>query len=160
MIEEQARVIAAEEEGFAWVQTERQSTCGACAANKACGTSVLSKVLGQKPSRVRALNPVGARLGDQVVVGLQEEAMVRGSLAIYAVPLIAMIVAAIGVEVLQPFGWSGDGATALGGIFGLGLGLLWVRGFSRRILHDARYQPVILRRITPVHSAVDGVFAP
>lgn len=160
MIEEQARVIAADDDGFAWVETERQSTCSACAANKACGTSVLAKVLGQRPSRVKALNPVGARLGDQVMVGLKEEALVRGSLAIYAVPLITMIAVAILVDTLKPFGWSGDGVTALGGILGLAAGLIWVRAFSRRILRDARYQPVILRRITPVHPATNGVLAP
>ena len=32
-------------------------------------------------------------------------------------------------------------------VIGLIAGLLWVRGFTRRIHNDRRYQPVVLRRL-------------
>ncbi|UCE90683.1 MAG: SoxR reducing system RseC family protein, partial [Pseudomonadota bacterium] len=44
MIEELGVVGACEGE-YAWVQMERRSTCGRCAARQGCGTAVLAKVL-------------------------------------------------------------------------------------------------------------------
>jgi sigma-E factor negative regulatory protein RseC len=146
MLEEQGRIVAVEE-GFAWVETQRQSACGACSANKGCGTGVISKVVGQRATRVRALNEINATTGDEVIIGLHDEALVRGSLAVYAVPLIAMLLMALlGDLAGRELNNSSEGLTVLFGLAGLGLGFLWVRNFSRRIADDPRYQPVILRR--------------
>jgi len=41
MIEETASVVALEDD-FAWVETQRKSTCGACAVNKGCGAATLA----------------------------------------------------------------------------------------------------------------------
>ena len=157
MIEERARVISVDR-GHAWVETQRQSACGTCAANKGCGTSVLAKVLGNRRSRVRAIDPVGVRLGDEVMVGIAESALVRGSLAIYLVPLLALVVCAGAVQVLWP--GVGEPVVILAGLAGLAAGLAWVRLFSRRISSDPRYQPVILRRLSVPDPRADGVFAP
>ena len=43
---------------------------------------------------------------------------------------------------------TGEGLTIGLGIAGLLLGLAWVRGFTRRIHNDSRYQPVVIRRFT------------
>ena len=147
MIEESARVIAAEGE-FVWVETQRQSTCGGCAANQACGTATLAKVLGNRRTRVRALNHDGAQVGDTVVIGLDETALIRGSLAVYAMPLLAMFTGGI-VGALLSERWAvGGEALTLGlGVAGLIAGLLWLKSFSRRIRDDSRYQPVVLRRM-------------
>ena len=42
MIEEQATVVSVEKETFT-AQTQRQSSCKSCSANKACGTGVLTR---------------------------------------------------------------------------------------------------------------------
>jgi sigma-E factor negative regulatory protein RseC len=153
MIEERATVVSVEA-GFAWVETQRTSTCGSCSANKGCGTGVVAKVVGQRLSRVRAINTIGAHVGDEIVIGLHDQALVRGSLAVYAAPLIAMLLMAmvgdlIGGELQLS---SNEGLTVIFGLAGLGLGFLWVRRFSLRIADDVRYQPVILRQsqVTPV----------
>ena len=159
MIEESARVVSVED-GIAWVETLRKSACDHCEANKGCGTATLSKVLGQSRTHVKVLNPVGAKAGEQVIIGIEEKALVRGSMVIYAVPLISMIVFALGGEALKPFISSGDGLTVLAGILGLAVGFGWVRRFAARIRLDEHYQPVILRRVTPITPAPDGVFVP
>jgi sigma-E factor negative regulatory protein RseC len=41
MIEETARDVALEDD-FAWVETQRKSTCGACVVNKGCGAATLA----------------------------------------------------------------------------------------------------------------------
>lgn len=147
MIEESAQVVATEGD-FAWVETQRQSTCGACAANHACGTAVLSKVLGQRHTRVRALNPEGARVGDRVVVGLDEAALLRGSMAVYAVPLLTLLAGSIvGSLLAKQWLLAGEAMSVGLGIAGLVAGLVWLKGFTRRIRSDNRYQPVVLRRL-------------
>ena len=156
MIEETGQVVEVEGE-FAWVETQRQSTCGSCAANKGCGTAVLSKVLGQKRNRVRALNRAGAHPGDTVTVGIQEDALVRGSLAMYAVPLLALLGGGLVGQYLQQSYGSGEGLVILAGLIGLFGGLLWLRGFSRRAQSNPRYQPVVLRKVSPLYSSENRV---
>jgi len=146
MIEESAQVIATEGD-FVWVETQRQSTCGGCAANQACGTATLAKVLGRRRTRVRALNHDGAQVGDTVIIGLDETALIRGSLAVYAMPLLALFAGGlIGAWLSERWALEGEALTLGLGIAGLIGGLLWLKGFSRRIRDDSRYQPVVLRR--------------
>jgi len=155
VIEENARVVRREGD-YAWVETQRKSACGQCSARKGCGTSVLDKVLGRRRSVVRVLNPVDAAPGDEVVIGLGEGAFVRGSLAVYALPLVTLLLGAILGE------WLGgsDALSVLGGLLGLAAGFAWVARFTRRIGDDRRYQPVILRRLPAPALRAHGVFAP
>ena len=147
MIEESGCVVAIDGD-FAVVETQRRSSCDACSMNKSCGTGVISKVYSGRFSRTRALNNFGARVGDEVVVGLHEEALVRGSLAVYAVPLLLMLVLAlVGDAVAKEFTFANsDGLSVLFGAFGLAVGFLWVKRFSRNVSNNEQYQPVILRR--------------
>ena len=156
MIEEQACVIALDDGGV-WVETQRRSACGQCAANKSCGTALLSKVLGMKRSRVRTLNPKATKVsvGDEVVIGIAEQALTRGSLAIYTLPLVALFIFALLGETLatQLSIGNKDILTAGFGMLGLVLGFLWVKRFSRMVSGDPDYQPILLRRVTSVVPA-------
>jgi sigma-E factor negative regulatory protein RseC len=153
MIEEHAQVVALGKDDV-WVETQRRSACGQCAASKGCGTATLSKVLGNKRSRVRTLNPKATKVvvGDEVVIGIREQALVRGSLAIYTVPLLALFVFGLLGQVLsaQLLMENHDTLPIIFGLLGLGLGFVWVRRFTRSIADDERYQPVLLRRVLPL----------
>ncbi len=155
MIEENGQVVKVEDDGFVWVETLRPSTCGACADRQGCGTSVLASVLGQRQSPVRVINSIGAVAGDRVVIGVSESGLLRGSLAIYAVPLAGLFIGALTGHYL------GDGGThryadlwdLLGAAAGLAVGLSWLKQFSRASARDGRYQPVILRRQIPIRTS-------
>jgi len=152
MIEETAYVVAVGPQGV-WVETQRQSACGQCAARKGCGTAALSKVLGQKRSRVQVANPDQApvRVGDEVVIGIDESALVRGSVVIYLVPLLSFFLFGVLGQTLarQLMLGSGEGLSIVFGLLGLLLGFAWARRYARG---DRRYQPVILANATPVIS--------
>ena len=153
MIEERAQVIALDDQDV-WVETQRRSACGQCAANKGCGTATLSKVLGNKRSQVRTLNPSATKVavGDEVIIGIQEQALVRGSFVIYALPLLSLFLFGLLGDVLS-IQWhmqNQDVLPIVFGLFGLMLGFLWVRRFTRLIASDERYQPVLLRRVLPL----------
>ncbi len=157
MIEETATVVAVEP-GFAWVETQRQNACGSCAAKAGCGTSVLAKVYGQRRTRVRALDPGGMQVGDTVVIGLREAAFVKGSLAVYLVPLAGLLGGGLFGELIgQQMQWPGEVATLLAAAAGFLAGLVWVRRFARRVRADLRFQPVVLRRLAaaPLATPLD-----
>jgi sigma-E factor negative regulatory protein RseC len=146
MIEEIATIVDTEGD-TALVETQRTTTCGSCSANKACGTAVLSKVIGNRTTQVRAINTLGVMPGDKVVIGIQEQALIKGSFAVYAVPLILMFAGALLGEIFsRAQGNQHEGIVILFGLIGLLAGFSWVKRFSRRIRSDSKYQPVILRK--------------
>jgi len=94
VLEETATVVRVDDAGV-WVETQRHSTCSGCAAEKGCGTATLSKVLGQRRTLLRVLSGQPLSVGDRVVVGIRESALVRGSFAVYAVPLLLLLAGAV-----------------------------------------------------------------
>jgi sigma-E factor negative regulatory protein RseC len=130
---------------FAWVETQRRAVCDSCTAQHGCGSGTLAKILGHRRVRVRALNHLGAEVGDRVIVSLEDEALVRGSLAVYAVPILWMLGgAALGELILNPSGSTeSDLITVVSGLAGLAAGLYWLRRYSAKISRDARYQPSV-----------------
>jgi len=148
MIEETAVVVRCQGE-HAWVEAQRKSACGQCQLNKGCGTSVLARVVGRKVTRMRVLNPLQASEGETVVIGLHESAMLSGSLAIYLVPLLSLLLFAITGKVVaeQLMIAAVEAVSILFAIIGMLLAIVWLRRFTRRIADDSRYQPVILQRL-------------
>ena len=147
MIEETGQVVEVHGE-FAWVEHERTSSCGSCSVRKGCGTSAIAKVLGQRRVRLRVLNRIDAQIGDQVVVGIEEQGLLRSSLAVYAVPLLGLFAGALAGWLLgtSVFSLQSDGLSIAGSVIGFVVALLWLRRFSRHKEQDSGYQPVALRR--------------
>lgn len=145
MIETEAWVVASEGD-FVWVEAAQGSTCEGCHVAGGCGTSVLGQLFGRRPYRLRAVNPVGADIGDRVAIGLDERAFLRGSLLVYALPLLGLVVG--GLIAVGLMG-EGDTSAVLGGGLGLVLGLSWSRIRSQGLARDHRFQPIVLRRILP-----------
>ena len=149
MLEETAQVVRIRGEEV-WVETQRRSSCDSCAAEKGCGTATLSKVLGNRRNVVRVLSAIPLGVGDRVVIGIREQALVRGSLAVYAVPILLLLLGGLLGELgAQQFIWeNAELAGVTLGISGLIAGLAWLRRFTRRIQNDPNFQPVVLRRQT------------
>ncbi len=150
MIRENARVIEVRR-NVAVVETRRRVACQSCAVNKGCGTGVIARVLGNKRFQLEALNPVQARVGDEVVVGIEDDALVSGSLLAYALPLVAMLAGGIAGD----FATGSEGIVILSSLAGFAAGL-WAAGhISRRGGNEARYRPVILARRAPAPVSVE-----
>jgi sigma-E factor negative regulatory protein RseC len=151
MIEEFARVVDVED-GFAWIESERTSTCSSCSVHAGCGTGVIAKLLGNRRLRLRAICNIELAPGDHVVIGIPESGLLRGSLAVYAVPLIAMLGGAMlgnGVAGYWVPAYVESGSIA-GAAAGLVAAFAWLHFFSRRNGNNPAYQPVVLRRSWPV----------
>ncbi len=94
MIEEQAHVIEIKG-NLLLLQAQTQSACGSCSVSKGCGTSLLAKVVGRKFTHFQAENNINAKVGDTVVVGIAEDALLKGSLMMYILPVLCMLVSAL-----------------------------------------------------------------
>lgn len=147
MIEESGQVVEVQGE-FAWIESERTSTCGGCAVRKGCGTSAIAKVLGQRRVRLRVLNHINAVVGDNVVIGITESGLVRGSLAVYAAPLLGLFAGALAGQLLgkQVFDMQSDWLAIAGAVTGFVFALIWLKRFSHNTEKDTAYQPVVLRQ--------------
>lgn len=147
MIEERAEVTAVNSP-YATVVTQRRSSCSGC-STKGCGTGALSQVFAARSQEMRVLNPIEARVGEQVVLGLEEGALLRGSLAVYIVPLLTMLAGGVLGEVLAPslaLEQSSEYISLPAALAGLAAGFFWVRRFGQRMMKDDRFMAVILRR--------------
>lgn len=147
MIEEAAVVVAVRGD-LVQVEGRRRGPCGGCSASGACATPLLAHYFGRKPALLTAHNPIGAGLGESVVVGVPESALLEASCATYLAPLLAMIGGGVGGDFLAGLvdPAHAQGLSALGGIGGLVAGLWWLARFSRARATAGRYRAVILRR--------------
>tara|TARA_R110000764_G_scaffold32583_4_gene73650 strand:+ start:28 stop:498 length:471 start_codon:yes stop_codon:yes gene_type:complete len=142
VIEERGRVLSAEP-GAVWVATIRSSTCGSCQAKAGCGQAMLQKLgSGSSQGFVRALTEQQWQVGDEVLVGVPEDAVVRSALWVYLVPLLGLFGAALSAQWL---GWAEPGvifAAAVGLLFGFAL----VRWHDRNSQGDLSLQPQVIAR--------------
>ncbi|PVV24819.1 MAG: hypothetical protein B6D79_10270 [gamma proteobacterium symbiont of Ctena orbiculata] len=106
MLEETARVIDVKD-GMLLAETESRSGCNHCSTSSSCTTSVVAKLFGVKRNRLVMVNSLGAKPGDQVLIGIPDVRLVRASVMAYLVPLLLML-----------------GFTALGD--GIGLATIWL----------------------------------
>lgn len=132
MIENPARVMRVEAD-LAWVRSESPSSCGAC-AGKGCGNSLYARLLHPREPEYPVLNPIGAEVGEAVVVGIEDGAVFHAVFSGYLIPLVLLLLGALlGAQ------W-GEGQSVAGSVVGLLLAAIWLK----RRRSDA--SPVILRR--------------
>jgi sigma-E factor negative regulatory protein RseC len=146
MIEERARVVAVRDDQLL-LEAQTKTACNACAAKQGCGTSVLSRWVGRKFTRFQAPNTVNAAVGDEVVVGLAETAMLKGSVFVYLMPLLAMIVGAVIADWLIAADAAARDLLVIGAAVG---GFALMLAVSRRYLagghNRAQLKPVVIRK--------------
>ena len=147
MITENAIVVSIDN-NQTWIETQRKSACGQCSANKGCGTSVLSKVIGNKLSKIKAINNINAQVGDEVVIGLNEHSMLKGAFVVYMLPLILLFLFSfVGQLVSDNLAiQNNEVLVILFAVTGFYLGMKKVKSFSSSIAKNEKYQPVILKK--------------
>lgn len=155
MLSEQAKVVAIEADGL-WVETHQQSACNQCRAKNGCG----QKLLAGGPSSatlVKAVYDASApreiwAVGDHVLIGIEEHALVNGALMAYVLPLLLMVAAVL----VGAFFKFSDPLLALVAILGMFLGGFLVSVHGKRQLQNIKnggtscYQAVVLARVSAV----------
>lgn len=144
MIEEQGRVIAVER-GTVWVETLRRTGCGRCDEPGGCGNPDGARVARarERVGQVKAVNGTRDELavGDIVRVGVPADAVLRGALTVYLLPLAMLVLGTALGDRLAP----GDVGALAGAAAGLAAGFVSLRVLARYA--PAPPGPVVLARI-------------
>ncbi len=149
MLTEQGRVLAVEGDSL-WVETLKQSACAKCSARHGCGQKLLATAnIKSDMTVVRAyLNDSSASVewsvGDQAVLGVNENALVLGALIAYGIPLVCMILgAALGNGLFLA---EVELYSVLGALLGLIVGGILVRIVSRSQQQKPYFQAHVVGR--------------
>ena len=147
MIEERAVILSLDNVPsnlMATLEIERKTACGLCGQTRGCGNSIWGKLFAHQSTAFKAQNRINAKVGDSVIVGINEQALLKSALLLYILPLVTLFIGAILAMQLHHT----NGYTMLGALLGLVLGLLWVKGHTISSSYYKLQQPVILRLAT------------
>jgi len=147
MIEESALILSIDPsfdhqtQSVATLEIVRRTACGLCGQKRGCGNALWGKLFAHKASAFKAKNSINAKVGQQVIVGINEQALLKSAFFLYLVPLVTMFLASILLERLMHT----DEGAIVGAIIGLILGFIWVKGFTSGKQYFVMHQPEILR---------------
>ena len=142
MIEERAVILSLDNASSnATLEIERKTACGLCGQTRGCGNSIWGKLFAHQSSAFKAQNRINAKVGDSVIVGINEQALLKSAVLLYIVPLVTLFIGAILMQQI----FKTNAYAMLGALLGLVLGLLWVKGHTMSSRYFKLQQPVILR---------------
>lgn len=149
MIEMQAKVVAFED-GMAVVEPMSGGSCSSCSSSSGtaqsagCGADKIGQIFTAKTKNYRVINSISSRIGDEVIIGIEDGAVLRGSAVVYMLPLALIFIGATTAHYLLPH-INADLASITGAALGFTIAALWLLRFNQRASHNPHYQPVILR---------------
>jgi sigma-E factor negative regulatory protein RseC len=162
MIEQYAIILTTEPYQTASSQTEnppmatieivRKTACGLCGQTQGCGNAFWGKLFAHKAMSFQAQNTIDAQVGQSVIVGIDETAVMKSALILYLLPLVTMLFGAI----LAAHIVDTDAMAMIGAAIGLVVGYFWVKAHIAGRVYYQKHQPKILRLDTVV-SGVDTI---
>ncbi len=120
-------------DGMAKVKTSRHNDCENCGACPGNSAMVLT-----------ARNPLGAKPGQLVAIEIKEVNMLKAAFIVYMQPLLAAFLGSLaGWWLAEKFFFAVLTAQILGGVFGFGLAIGYVKYFDISSKTNLSMQPVI-----------------
>lgn len=99
MIKEKATVVSLSG-NRAEVRMQRQDACSHCEMSRGCGTGAIGRLLGKRNKPVNIAVDQNLKPGDQVELGLPDEAFLKASVLIYGLPLLGLFLGALLAETI------------------------------------------------------------
>lgn len=144
MVEGFAHVVEVKDD-LAWLVPEVGSSCGGCASATACGSKGIGTVASRlEQRRFQMVNDAGLRVGERVVVGVSENAVLRASLTAYAIPLGVLLAAGTLAQWAAGHDFITMGAMLAGLVFGLWLS----RVRAGKLMDRGELAPRFIRRVS------------
>lgn len=126
-----------------WLEPEQTTSCGSCASAGACGTKGIGTIASRlELRRFSMVNEHRLAVGERIVVGVSERALLRASATAYAIPLAV----ALGAGALAQWAKGDDIVTMIATLSGLALGLLAARLTASWLGARGQLTPRFLRR--------------
>ncbi|MBF0446083.1 MAG: SoxR reducing system RseC family protein [Magnetococcales bacterium] len=152
MLREEVLVVAVDGL-YAIVSSQRKSACGSCHAEASC--SVLSGGKTKYDTQIRAMNPIGALVGQRVELEISEQQFLKASFLVYVLPIIYLLFFGVLARHLAVnyFGVAPQAAEGIGGLAGVIALVLTFFGLSKLNSHiegDDSRRPVIRKILTGI----------
>ena len=145
MIEELAVVVKIDNHQV-WVESGQSSGCGGCQQKASCTTNAIGSVLKKKSVPVDC--DIQLKTGDEVVVAIDENLLLRASLLLYLMPLIALFTGAGIAEWMLPDNDQYADLWIAGSALLSFLLSLWLINKAQRLLILNYYaRPVVIRKV-------------
>lgn len=84
MIEEHAIILStegdSEAQSVATIEVVRKTACGLCGKTRGCGNAIWGKIFSHKSTSFKAQNGINAKVGQGVIVGIDESALMKSAL--------------------------------------------------------------------------------
>jgi len=143
---EEIAVVAKIENNQVWVETRATKGCGGCQQKSGCSTSVLDKLIRKRAVAVDC--DIDLKAGDEVVVGIEEGVLIRASLLLYFLPLLAMGAGGALAQGLLPVGY-GKADLVISGVAlaSLGLSLWLINKLQQSFFFPYLSRPVVLKKV-------------
>lgn len=147
MIEEAATVQRVEDH-LIQVVTTQSASCGQCKEEESCSTSVLSKFFGNKTVELQLQSDLSLKVGDKVLLGIEESVFVGLTCLIYFLPLCALLLFALfGQAIENQFNINNEIPTILLAIIGF-IGCYYaIKTSIHHYFKPERMNPVILKKL-------------
>jgi sigma-E factor negative regulatory protein RseC len=137
---------------YAMVSSQRKSACGSCHAEASC--SVLSGGGTKHDTQIRAMNPLGALVGQRVELEISEQQFLKASFLVYVLPIISLLFFGVFARYLAVrYGVDPRSAEGVGGLVGVISLVLTFFGLSKLNSHiegDDSRRPVISKILTGI----------
>ncbi len=140
VVEGVARVISTDG-ATVWLEPEQANACGGCLSAGSCGAKNGNSSRRLSSKRFTVADDFHAAVGDRVVVGLSEHALLKASATAYAIPLLLMLGAALTGQLAT----DSDAVAAIGAVAGLIGGLLIAKRRADRLDARGELSPYFLR---------------
>lgn len=144
MIEALAVVVKVENHHI-WVEAGQNSACGGCVQKASCSSNVLGNTLKKKSVPVDSV--IKLNVGEQVLVGIDEKLLLRASLLLYLLPLIALFTGAGISDWLLAGMPSVDVVTAISGFLSFLLCLWLINIAQSRLIFNYYARPVVINKL-------------
>jgi sigma-E factor negative regulatory protein RseC len=133
--------------GRAKVQIQKSSSCQTCESKGACG------VFSDKGMVIEMINELDAKEGDMVEISVPEGSLLKLSLLVYLIPVLALIAGAYaGGLWAQSSHTQSPLASILGGAFAMALAFYLLKRLDRVAQVKRKYQPRMTRILVNANS--------
>ena len=143
MIKEQA-VVTFKEDDQVSVEIMRTKPCGLCGKTQGCGNSIWAKIFSHKRNKLSIKNNIGVKVGDRVMLTIEENYLLRSSLLLYGLPLLFLFIGMVFMDTITQK--NSDLWVLVGAIFGMLSGLILVKFLARKN-HDRLYKEAMITKI-------------
>jgi sigma-E factor negative regulatory protein RseC len=136
----------------ALIRIQKSSACAHCDSRGAC------QVISDREMLIEIANDLQAKVGDHVEISVQEGSLVKLSLLVFFLPIVALVVGAYaGGSLADSLEIDSTLSSVLGGALAMGITFFALKRFERAFKDKAEYHPRMTRILIRAESGGEAL---